>query len=322
MRCQPVVQHCGQGEPVEKSQPVRPLYGAIEGGGTKFVCAIGHAPYELIEHVTVPTTDAPRTLAACVEFFAAAEKKHGRIAAFGFACFGPLELRRASDRYGHLLSTPKPGWSGVDLLAPFRSAFGVPIELDTDVAAAALAEWKLGAGRGLGSLAYITVGTGIGGAIAPQDATAARLMHAEMGHLLVRRDPRDAAFMGICPFHGDCLEGLASGTAIAARWGQSLDAFPIGHDANDIVGGYLGQLAASISLIAPVERIVFGGGVMAGGTLLPHIRSAAFGYLNGYLQPLTDERSMDTLICPPGLEQRAGVCGALLLAQRALEDNH
>jgi len=302
---------------VQNSDHTRPLYGAIEGGGTKFVCAVGDAPDAILESTTVPTGDAPVTLAACVEFFAAAERTHGRIAAFGFACFGPLELRRDSDRYGHMRSTPKAGWSDVDLLAPFRSAFGVPIALDTDVGAAALAEWQLGAGRGHGSLAYVTVGTGIGGAIAPQDATVPRLMHAEMGHLLVRRDPRDTAFAGVCPFHGDCLEGLASGTAIGARWGRSLDALGTDHDANEIVGGYLGQLAASIALIAPVERIVFGGGVMAGGTLLPHIRSAAFDCLNGYLHPLADESAAQSFIVAPGLGARAGICGALLLAAGA-----
>ena len=202
------------------------LYGGIEGGGTKFVCAVARSAEEILDSVTIPTTEPGATLGACVSFFETAQRRHGSIAALGLSCFGPLELRREAREYGSLLSTPKAGWSGVNVLEPFRSALTVPIAFDTDVAAAALAEWRLGAGRGLGSLAYVTVGTGIGGAVAPPGAKQGRLMHAEMGHIPVRRDPRDQDFTGVCPFHGDCLEGLASGPAIRARWARSLDALP------------------------------------------------------------------------------------------------
>jgi fructokinase len=294
-----------------------PLYGAIEGGGSKFVCAVATAPDRMLDSTSIPTSDAPTTLAKCVQFFVAAEKKHGPIAAFGFACFGPIELRSEVAGFGRMMATPKTGWSGVNVLEPLRSAFDVPIELDTDVGAAAFAEWRLGAGRGLGSVAYVTVGTGIGGAIAPLEASAGRLMHAEMGHLPVRRDPRDQGFTGVCPFHGDCLEGLASGPAIRARWGCTLDALTADHIGSSVIGGYLGQLAASIALIASAERIVFGGGVMSNGALLPLIRTAAINYLNGYLEPLTrPERSAD-YICEPALGINAGITGSLLLAMRA-----
>jgi fructokinase len=298
------------------------LYGGIEGGGTKFVCAVARSPAELIESATFATTGAQATLAECVEFFRAAQVRHGPIAAFGFSCFGPLELRPDSAAYGCMMSTPKAGWSGVNLLAPLRAAFSAPIALDTDVGGAALAEWQLGAGRGLSSLAYVTVGTGIGGAVAPGSPAASRLMHAEMGHIPVRRHPRDHAFAGICPFHGDCLEGLANGPAIVARWGTTLDALPPGHEAREIIGGYLAQLATSIALMLSVERIVFGGGVMADGQVMPLVREATSRYLNGYLEPLRDSARFKDYICAPALGARAGVTGALLLAQAALEADH
>jgi fructokinase len=294
-----------------------PLYGAIEGGGTKFVCAVGSGPDGVLDRVQVPTTDPQTTLAACVRFFVAAQSRHGPIAGFGFGCFGPLELRADSAAFGRMLRTPKPGWSGVDLLEPLRSTFRAPIALDTDVAAAALAEWQLGAGRGLGSVAYVTVGTGIGGALAPHDSATTRLMHAEMGHLPVRRDPRDSGFAGVCLFHGDCVEGLASGPAIRARWGCTLGALPVEHPGLSIVAGYLGQLAASIALLASVERIVFGGGVMANGALLPLVSAAALRYLNGYVEPLNDTERSAHYICAPGLGSDSGIKGSLLLAMRA-----
>jgi fructokinase len=198
---------------VASIQGRKALYGAIEGGGTRFVCAVAEAPDRILARVAVPTTDPRTTLTECARFFMAAESSHGPIAAFGLGCFGPIELSPDATDFGRLLATPKPGWSGADVLAPLRSAFAAPMALDTDVGAAALAEWRIGAGGGTASLAYVTVGTGIGGAVAPQDRTRRRLMHAELGHLPAVRDPRDAGFAGVCPFHGSCIEGLASGLA-------------------------------------------------------------------------------------------------------------
>ena len=294
------------------------LYAGIEGGGTKFVCSVARSPADVIESATFATTGAQATLAECVEFFRAAHSKHGPIRAFGFSCFGPLELRPDAVAYGCMMSTPKAGWSGVNLLAPLRAAFSAPIAFDTDVSGAALAEWQLGAGRGLSSLAYVTVGTGIGGAVAPGSAAASRLMHAEMGHIPVRRHARDRDFAGTCPFHGDCLEGLASGPAIVARWGTTLDALPPGHEAREIIAEYLAQLATSIALMLSVERVVFGGGVMADGQVMPLVCEATARYLNGYLEPLRDPSRLQGYICAPALGARAGVTGALLLAQAAL----
>jgi len=290
------------------------LYGAIEGGGTKFVCAVGRSATEILESVVIPTSDPDATLGACVSFFASAERKLGPIGALGFGSFGPLDLRTGSSTYGHMQATPKPGWSHVNLLSPLRTRFDVTIAIDTDVAVAARAEWRLGEGRGLGSVGYVTVGTGIGADIAPRDRLTNRLMHPEMGHIGVRRDPRDT-FMGVCPFHGDCLEGLASGPAIYQRWGRDLAELPPRHEAWSIVGTYLGQLAATMALILSVERVIFGGGVMANGLLLPHIRAATWRSLNRYLQPLNHEGSMEHYIAGPLLGSRAGIVGAFLLAE-------
>jgi fructokinase len=301
-----------------QTSTARPLFGAIEGGGTKFVCAIACSPSEIVDRVTVSTAAAPATLAECVRFFQGAEQKHGAISAFGIGCFGPIDVRVGSPRFGHMMATPKQGWSGVDILAPFTRVFTAPIALDTDVAAAAVAEWRLGAGQDAGSLVYVTVGTGIGGAAVPADAAAGRLMHAEMGHLPVRRDPRDLDFAGSCPFHGDCVEGLASGPAIRARWGGTLESLPAEHAAWSIIGGYLGQLAAAITLMLSVERIVFGGGVMANGALLPHIKAATHRYLNNYVEPLRNTERFDKYLCTPALGNDAGVLGALLLAMNTI----
>ena len=295
----------------------RSLIGAIEGGGTKFVCAVAESPASLLERVVIPTRDPDNTLRDCLEFFRAAAAGRGKVAALGIASFGPIQLRAGAPDYGCLLGTPKPGWSGIDLLTRFRAALGVPIALDVDVGAAARGELELGAGRGLGSLAYVTVGTGIGGAVAPA-TPGARRMHAEMGHLRVRRDPRDADFAGICPYHGDCLEGLASGPAIQARWGGNLSSLPLGHPGRAIIAGYLAQLAAAIVLLHAPEVLIIGGGVMDSAGTLPQIRSATLALLGGYIPQLADSSAMEHFICAPGLGGDSAIVGAMQAAYDTL----
>jgi fructokinase len=291
-----------------------PLLGAIEGGGTKFLCAVGYSPEHVLEQTVIPTREPRATLQAALDFFSAAHDKHGVIEAFGVASFGPVDLRRHSPTFGRIMATPKPGWSGTDLLGALRSRFDVPAAIDTDTGAAALAELQLGAGRDVGSLAYVTVGTGVGGGYAPAACNGPQLLHPEVGHLRVQRDPRDRDFKGVCPFHGDCLEGLASGPAIVARWGARMGELDATHPARSIVANYLGQLAASIALMVSPERVILGGGVMSGGQLLPYIREAAREFLNGYIGPLNETGALERYICGPGLGDRAGISGALLLA--------
>lgn len=294
------------------------LLGAIEFGGTKVVCALGRGPDAVLDEARIATTTPAATLGAVAEFFATAERRHGRAAALGIAAFGPVDVDEVSARHGRILDTPKPGWSDVDLLAPFRRP-GLALALDTDVNAAALAEHRWGAGRGLGSLAYVTVGTGIGGGAVVRGRTVAGFLHPEMGHVRVRRDPRDREFAGTCPFHGDCLEGLACGPAIRARWGATLAELGPGHEANSIVGGYLGQLAATLALVLSTERIVFGGGVAANAALLPEIRREMARTLNGYLPLARAAGSVDEYVVAPALGDRSGLAGAFLLAAGAVE---
>jgi len=294
------------------------LYGAIEAGGTKFVCVLARGIDDVIAEIRITTTTPEQTLAKVIEFFTAAQAQHGRIHSFGIGAFGPVDLRVGSPTWGCILDTPKQGWSGADLVRPLVAQFACPVVIDTDVNAAALAEARYGAGRDCRSLTYVTVGTGIGGGAIVDGRSLQGMLHPEMGHIRVRRDPRDLEFSGVCPFHGDCLEGLASGPAILARWGAPLDQLNADHVAYEIVGDYLGQLAATIALMLSSERIVFGGGVMSNGRLLPHIRHSAHNMLNAYLPAARDADWWNRYIAAPGLADRSGRSGAITLAMSAL----
>jgi fructokinase len=297
---------------------MQPLYGAIEAGGTKFVCAAGYGPVEVPgdARAVIPTEAPGATLGAVVEFFEGITRRYGALSAIGIAAFGPVDIDTRSPTWGRILATPKPGWSDISLAAPL-ARFGCPVAVDTDVNAAALAEVRLGAGVGVGSLAYVTVGTGIGGGVIVADSTLKGLLHPEMGHIRVQRDRRDADFTGVCPFHGDCLEGLASGPAVQARWHVRAEDLPDLHPGREIIGGYLGQLAATIALMLSCERVVFGGGVVSGGRLLPHIRRSASHWLGGYLPIEARAGGFDRYITAPGLGDLAGTAGAFLLAMQA-----
>lgn len=300
------------------------LYGAIEAGGTKFNCAVMTEAGITLTEARIATADPHSTLQAVVRFFLDAQQQHGHIHALGMAAFGPIDVRRDSPTFGCLQATPKAGWSGFNLLLPLRNHLHCPMALDTDVNAAALAEWKYLAEQNpatdIRSLMYVTVGTGIGGGVVMNGHTVQGRLHPEMGHLLVRRHPRDQQFKGTCPFHGDCLEGLASGPAVSARWGTSLDQLPADHEAYEILGFYLGQLAVTAILMLSVERILFGGGVMQCTELLPPVRRATEQLLNGYLPAgnTTDNIGHhDPLIQLPALQGKSGMMGAWLLAQHA-----
>ena len=226
----------------------KPLLGGIEAGGTKFVFAVGHTPIEIVARHEIPTRDPETTLAQASEWF----EGQGSISAIGIASFGPVDLDRSSPRWGHITNTPKPGWENCDLAGYFAERFGVPIGFDTDVNGAALAEYQNGAGTGASSLAYITVGTGIGGGLVLDGKAVHGAAHPEMGHIFPRRHVDDREFEGICPHHGDCLEGLASGPAIKARWGASLSELPADHIAHEIIADYLAQLAHSLIAMTAV----------------------------------------------------------------------
>jgi fructokinase len=296
------------------------LFGGIELGGTKCLCVVGSGPGDLRAEQRVATTTPDETLGAIIGFFRAAQDAHGALDAIGIGSFGPLELDRRSARYGHITTTPKPSWAEVDVAGPIRRAFGVPVGFDTDVNAAALGEWRHGAARGLSTVLYLTVGTGIGGGALVHGRPLHGLVHPEMGHVRVPHDEVSDPFQGVCPYHGDCLEGLASGTALAARWGQPAETLPVDHPAWALEARYLAlALQGFVCTLSP-ERIVMGGGVMAQEHLLPLVRQELAAALNGYVQTASLLHGMDHYVVAPLLGDRAGAVGALGLAESAAAD--
>ena len=294
------------------------LLGAIEAGGTKFVCTAAREDGEIVAETRLATAAPLETLKAAQQFFESVTDERGAWSALGIASFGPLDLRPSSPTYGRILGTPKLGWSGTDLISPFVRRFRCPVAIDTDVNAAALAESLQGAARGCESAIYVTVGTGIGGGVVVDGRTLKGLLHPEMGHIRVARHARDTGFAGVCPYHGDCLEGLASGPAIAARYGAPLERLPPGHEAFAVEAYYLGQLAVNVLLTLAPERVIFGGGVMSGEALLRETRAAAARLLNRYAGWGSDSAPLERLIVAPALGGRSGIAGALALAQGAL----
>ena len=294
----------------------KPLYGCIEAGGTKFICALANGEGQWLTRTRIETTHPADTIGRMVDFLRQAQQQYGRLASLGVASFGPIELDRSRPNWGSLTDTPKAGWSRVSLVEPLREAFAVPIEIDTDVNAAALAEVEAG-GEACGQgLIYVTVGTGIGGGAVFDGRALHGLRHPEMGHLLPPRHPMDTDFPGCCPYHGACVEGLASGPAIIARWGRSLSQLDENHPAHDIVAWYLGHLVASMLAMLSPGRIVFGGGVMGTPGLLDRVRVHAEHLAAGYL---AEPGTVGQIIQPPQLDADVGLRGALLLAKAAFD---
>lgn len=297
--------------------PQSGLFGAVEAGGTKFVVAVANGQGEVLARERFPTTDPPATLAAMIAFLRQRGGTSGAFAAIGVACFGPVELDRASARYGFIGSTPKAGWSGTDIAGVLAREFSCPIGFDTDTNAAALAEHRWGAARGVNNLVYLTIGTGIGGGILVAGAPIHGLMHPEMGHVYPRRHRLDASFPGVCPFHGDCMEGLASGPAILARSGAPLQELEAAHSQWQIEADYLGQLCALLVVTVSPQRIVMGGGVMSQKRLLPLVHERIRHWLGGYIDRSEVVSELDRYAVAPGLGDDAGVLGALVLAMDA-----
>ena len=293
------------------------IFGAVEAGGTKFVCAVGNAHGEILAQTRFPTCEPTSTLATMLDFLRHQRDNFGPYAAIGIGTFGPIELDATSTFYGHIRRTPKSGWSDTDVVGPIAREFSCPIGLDTDVNGAALAEHIWGSARDIEDLVYLTIGTGIGGGVIANGKTITGLMHPEIGHLFPRRHALDANFKGICPFHDDCMEGLASGTAIIARTGFSLDQLAISHPQWEIEADYLGQLCAQLVLTISPRRIVIGGGVMGQTRLLPMIREQTRHWLRGYIDRRELIAAVDDYIVLPGLGPRSGVLGALALAMCA-----
>lgn len=287
----------------------------VELGGTKVLVTVGEGPHLHTTPVRLVTGAPEATLGAVTAALTRLRDEAGGFEAVGVAGFGPLELDPASPRYGHLLKTPKPGWEGADLLGPIRRAFDVPVALETDVNAAAVAEGLWGAARGLADHAYVTVGTGVGVGLVVGGRPVHGAGHPEAGHMLVRPSPGDD-FAGACPWHGRCVEGLISGSALQTRLGVPGADIPADHPVWALCGDYLGQLCAALVLTAAPRRIVVGGGVGLRPELLDPARAGLLKALNGYLERLATPEQAQDLIRPAQLEN-AGLMGALHLAAEA-----
>lgn len=289
------------------------VYGGIEAGGTNFVCAVGEGPQAIHDEVEFLTTTPEETVGRAVRFF---EDQSEPIAALGIGSFGPVDPDPTSPAYGMITSTPKPGWQNVDIRGQVASALDVPVAFDTDVNAAALGEQRWGAAQGVETFVYLTVGTGIGGGAIVEGRLLHGLMHPEMGHLRIPHDRERDPFEGVCPFHGDCLEGLATGPAIEARWGTPGEELPNDHPAWRLEAHYLALGLMAIVCILSPQRIIMGGGVMKRSFLFPMIRVELQELLNRYIQVPAIMDNIDATIVPPDLGDRAGVLGAIALAMR------
>jgi len=293
------------------------LIGAIEAGGTKFICALARADGVIVARARIDTRTPAECFPEVTAFFQEASASHGAIGAFGIASFGPIDIDPTSPNYGTFTTTPKPGWQGArfhDVLSPF----GVPFVVDTDVNGAALGEWLNGAGQGARTLAYTTIGTGVGTGVLRDGCSMMGFSHYEMGHIHPAHDLAADPFPGWCPFHGDCLEGLVAGPAIIRRWGTSLDQL-IGDAAKiDLIAGYIADLAADLVLMHMPDRLIFGGGVMKAPGLIEAVRRRTLARLNGYISHPRLDAGLETYIVTPGLGDDAGITGAIALGRQAL----
>jgi fructokinase len=291
------------------------MLAGIEAGGTKFVCGVGSGPGDL-ETAQFPTSAPEVTLPNVIRFFKEAAGQ--KLDSVGIGSFGPVDLDRSSPSYGHITSTPKAGWTNFDLAGAIGKALSVPVAFDTDVNAAILGEARWGAAQGLSDAVYLTIGTGIGGGAIVHGRVVHGMVHPEIGHLLIPHDFARDPFPGVCPFHGDCLEGLASGPAMQARWSSPAGVLPPEHPAWALEAHYLASGLMNLTVTLSTKRILLGGGVMQQPHLFELIRKEFARLLNGYVRHANVIGGLDEYIRPPLLGNQAGILGALVLAESAL----
>ncbi|HJA89381.1 MAG TPA: ROK family protein [Candidatus Jeotgalibaca merdavium] len=282
------------------------LVGAIEAGGTKFVCAIGNESNEIIERVSFPTTTPEETLAHVFEFFDQYE-----LASIGIGSFGPIDINEKSETYGYVLSTPKLAWKDFDFLGAMKERYDIPMGWTTDVNAAALGESEKGAAAGLDNVMYITIGTGVGAGAIVNGQLLEGIGHPEMGHLLVKPH-QDDHYDGFCPYHGNCLEGMAAGPSINGRLDMAGKDVDPDHQVWDFMANYIGQALVAYTVILRPERIILGGGVMHAPKMLDKVKEAFDALLGNYV----DVPELDSYLVKPGLGDNAGITGAILLANQ------
>jgi fructokinase len=286
-------------------------YGGIEAGGSKWECAIGTNPDDVRAAETIKTTTPKQTLGRAIAFF----EREGPVDAIGIGSFGPIDQKLSSPTWGHITTTPKPGWAHTDVGQEIRRRLSVPVAFDTDVNAAALGEHRWGSGQGLDTFCYITVGTGIGGGGLAGGNLLHGLLHPEFGHMRIPHDFERDPFEGVCPYHGDCWEGLASGRAIEARWGKPAEELDDEPAVWELEAHYLALGLVSVMCVLSPERIVVGGGVARRDALLPLVQREVLSLMNGYLDSTVVRDRISDYITPPALGGRAGVLGAIALAE-------
>lgn len=293
------------------------LFGGIEGGGTKYICAIAEGKEHILDEVRLPTTSPEETLREVINFFQNHINQGRSIQRIGLANFGPIDPVLDSSTYGTVLPTPKSDWSNFNLVKKLSTALNIPIIFDTDVNAAALAEAIWGAGKELDGVLYITLGTGIGGGYYINGSVIHGLLHPEMGHILIPHDFDRDPFPGICPFHGDCFEGLASGLALEKRWGKKAELLPEDHPAWALEAEYIALALFNYILILSPRKIILGGGISKQKQMLPMIHSKVKHSLSEYVHSSLINERIEEYITLPGLGERSGIMGALAMAMGA-----
>jgi len=286
-------------------------FGGIETGGSKWECTIGTDPDDIRAAETIRTTTPRETIDRTIAFF----EREGPVDAVGIGSFGPIDRKPSSPTWGHITTTPKPGWAHTDVGQEIRRRLSVPVAFDTDVNAAALGEHRWGAAQGLDTFCYITVGTGIGGGGLARGRLLHGLLHPEFGHMRIPHDLERDPFEGVCPYHGDCWEGLASGRAIEARWGKPAEELDDEPGVWELEARYLALGLVCVMCVLSPEKIVVGGGVARRDSLLPLVRREVLSLMNGYLDSVVVRDGITDYITAPALGPRAGVLGAIALAE-------
>lgn len=288
--------------------------GALEAGGTKMVFGIGDENGQILDRASCPTKTPAETMPTIIKYFT-----ENKVEAIGVGTFGPVELDKDSSNYGSITTTPKPGWSGYSLYNELRENLNIPVGFDTDVNAAALGEITWGAAKGLKSCVYTTIGTGVGSGVVAEGKLVHGMLHPETGHIPVRRHPNDN-FPGRCPYHKDCLEGMAAGPAIEQRWGKKGNELADRTEVWELEAYYIAQAVVQFIYILSPQKIILGGGVMKQLQLFPLIRENVKQMLNGYVDREQVLSLIDTYIVPPALGDNAGFSGALILARDAVKN--
>ncbi len=288
------------------------LIGGIEAGGTKMVCAVGDESGKVMDRVSFPTRQPEETFRDLIDYF-----KGRDIQALGVGCFGPLDLNKDSKTYGYITKTPKKGWEYCDVVGTLKNALNVPVGFDTDVNGAVLGEGTWGAAKGAESAIYITVGTGVGVGVYVNGGLLHGLVHPEAGHMLLGRHPEDE-YVSCCPYHKNCMEGLASGTAVSGRWGKKGVELADRDEVWELEAFYIGQAIANYVLAYSPQKIILWGGVMHQEKLFDMVRREAKNMLNGYIPHDMILNSMEEYIVPPALGEDPGIMGAIKLGLDAL----